>query len=75
MPQDPRSPGLSGARGWLVIGLVVFLLLGVPGFLLLSTPAGVGSYGVYVALAMLPALAFGALGIWTALRNRGAGQE
>lgn len=70
MAEESSSGGLSGATGWFVIGLVVFLLLVVPGFLLFSTPRDIGSYGLYVALAMLPALAFGAVGIWTALRNR-----
>ncbi|MFB6095664.1 MAG: hypothetical protein ABEJ71_04310 [Halodesulfurarchaeum sp.] len=66
-----RGPddGLSGAGAWLVVGFVVLLLLGVPAVLLVTTPRGIGSYGLYVALAMLPAVAFGLFGVWTALRN------
>jgi len=63
---------LSGTRGWVLVALVVVTLLVVPAvvwYLTLGVQAG---YGVYVALAMLPALVFGALGVWTALRHRGA---
>jgi hypothetical protein len=65
------SESLSGRTGWAVVAVVAVLLLGIPGLLLFSSPRGFGSYGVYVAIAMVPALAFGALGVWTALRGRG----
>jgi len=65
------SQSLAGRTGWLVVAVVAILLLGIPGLLLFSTPGELGSYGVYVAIAMVPALAFGALGVWTALRGRG----
>ena len=68
MSVDPDSPDLSGAAAWLVIGTLVVLLLVIPGVLLVTTPRGMGSFGLYVALAMIPALAFGAFGVWTALR-------
>ncbi len=65
---EDRSGGLSGPTGWLVLGVLVLLTLVVPGVLILTTPRGMGSYGLYVTIAMLPALLFGAFGVWTALR-------
>lgn len=65
---EDRSGGLSGRAGWVVLGVLVLLALVVPGLLILTTPQGMGSYGLYVTIAMLPALAFGAFGVWTALR-------
>ncbi|MFB6266603.1 MAG: hypothetical protein ABEI31_02995 [Halodesulfurarchaeum sp.] len=67
--QRESDDGLAGAQAWLVVGFVTLLLLGIPAVLLVTTPQGIGSYGVYVALAMLPAVAFGLFGVWTALRN------
>lgn len=67
---SPEDGGLGGRFGWFVIGFLVLSLLVVPALLLVTTPSGLGSYGVYVAIAMLPALAFGAFGVWTALRYR-----
>ena len=61
---------LSGPRGWLLVGLVVLALLGVPAVLWYLTTGMRAGYGVYVALAMVPALLFGAIGVWTALRHR-----
>lgn len=55
--------------GWVEVGLVVLLLLIVPGFLLMVTPGRLGSFGAYVILAMVPALAFGAFGVWAAMRH------
>ena len=63
--------GISGTTGWLVVGILALFAIGVPVILLLTTPTGVGSFGVYVAIAMLPALVFGAFGVWTALQHRG----
>lgn len=63
--------GLSGGTGWLIIGLLAVFAVGIPAVLLVTTPTGLGSFGLYVAIAMLPALAFGAFGVWTALRYRG----
>lgn len=60
--------GLSGRAGWLVIGVIIVLALVVPGVLLVTTPQGMGSFGLYVAIAMVPAIAFGVFGVWTALR-------
>lgn len=65
--QDP----LSDRQGWLVVAVIAVLIVVVPGFLLLTTPRDLGSFGIYVAIAMLPALAFGAFGVWTALRHGG----
>ncbi|WP_144426108.1 hypothetical protein [Halanaeroarchaeum sulfurireducens] len=61
---------LSGPRGWLIVGLVVVALLGIPAVLWYLTTGMRAGYGVYVALAMVPALLFGAIGVWTALRHR-----
>lgn len=66
-----ESTDLSGSSGWLLVGLVATILIVVPAIVWYLTIGMRAGYGVYVALAMLPALAFGALGVWTALRNRG----
>jgi hypothetical protein len=68
---DTDTLDLAGRRGWAVVAVLAVLLLVVPGFILVTTPRGLGSYGLYVAIAMVPALAFGAFGVWTALRHRG----
>lgn len=64
------STDLSGSRGWLLVGLVVLTLGAIPfvvWYLTIGTEAG---YGIYVALAMIPGLLFGAIGVWSALRHR-----
>jgi len=61
---------LSGTRGWIVVAVVAVVLLGVPAVVWYLTGGMRADYGVYVALAMLPGLAFGAIGVWTALRHR-----
>ncbi|MFB6093926.1 MAG: hypothetical protein ABEJ77_03180 [Halanaeroarchaeum sp.] len=62
---------LAGRRGWALVGLVATILLAVPAVVWYLTIGVSATYGVYVALAMLPGLAFGAIGVWTALRHRG----
>ncbi|MFB6125568.1 MAG: hypothetical protein ABEJ59_06380 [Halanaeroarchaeum sp.] len=61
---------LSGRRGWLLVGAVVLVLLAIPAVVWYETVGMDATYGVYVALAMLPGLLFGAIGVWTALRHR-----
>lgn len=62
--------GLSGKTGWLVVAILGLFALGIPAVLLVTTPTGVGSFGLYVAIAMLPAIAFGVFGVWSALQYR-----
>ena len=69
MTEDTDS-GLSGTTGWLVVVILGLFALGIPVVLLVTTPTGVGSFGLYVAIAMLPAIAFGVFGVWTALQYR-----
>lgn len=64
------STDLSGSRGWILVGLVVLTLVVIPAVIWYLTIGLRAGYGVYVALAMLPALLFGAIGVWTALRHR-----
>ncbi|MFB6134025.1 MAG: hypothetical protein ABEJ55_03465 [Halanaeroarchaeum sp.] len=64
------SSDLSGRRGWAVVGAVAFTLLAVPAAVWYLTIGVEADYGVYVALAMLPGLLFGVIGVWTALRHR-----
>ncbi|MGM0399556.1 MAG: hypothetical protein ACQEQY_11290, partial [Halobacteriota archaeon] len=66
------STDLSGPRGWLLVGLIALTLVVVPAAVWYLTIGLQAGYGVYVALAMLPALLFGAIGVWTALRHRDA---
>ncbi len=67
---EASGPDLGGGTGWVVIAILALFALGIPAVLLVTTPTGIGSFGVYVAIAMLPALAFGAFGVWTALRHK-----
>ncbi|MFB6114524.1 MAG: hypothetical protein ABEJ58_10545 [Halodesulfurarchaeum sp.] len=69
--EDSGADSMGTVGSWLAVGFVVLLLLLVPGFLLFSMPRSIGSYSTYVVLAILPALAFGIYGVWTALRHRG----
>ena len=61
---------LSDFRGWLLVGLVVLALVAVPALVWYLTIGIRADYGVYVALAMVPGLLFGVIGVWTALRHR-----
>ncbi|MFB6069790.1 MAG: hypothetical protein ABEJ76_02095 [Halanaeroarchaeum sp.] len=63
-----RDGDLAGTRGWLVVALVLAVLLGIPAVVWYATIGMEAPYGVYVALAMLPGLLFGIIGVWTALR-------
>lgn len=65
-----ETTDLSGSSGWLIVGLVATILIAVPAIVWYLTIGMRAGYGVYVALAMLPALVFGAIGVWTALRHR-----
>ncbi|MFW6385456.1 MAG: hypothetical protein ACOCY7_04910 [Halodesulfurarchaeum sp.] len=62
--------GMSATGEWVAVALVVLILLIVPGIILMVSPGRLGSFGLYVVIAMIPALAFGAFGVWTALRHR-----
>ena len=65
-----ESTDLSGTTGWLLVGLVASLLIAVPALVWYLTIGMRAEFGIYIAIAMLPALAFGAIGVWTALRHR-----
>lgn len=61
---------LSGSRGWLLVALVTLTLVAIPAVVWYLTIGVSAGYGIYVALAMLPGLLFGVIGVWSALTHR-----
>ncbi len=74
-PEDdgPDSPatdedGGLGRTGWVLVAIVVFGTIVVPGAIYLApqTPAfGEGYFVAYIALPMVPALLLGATAVWS----------
>jgi len=61
---------LSRGRSWVLVVSVIVILLVVPAIVWAMTRGMKAEYSIYVGLAMLPGLAFGVIGVWTALRHR-----
>ena len=79
--EPPRKAAASddafGWRGWVLVGVLIVAFVIVPWALILlpTAQSGIGALGLswrdtYLALPMIPALALGALGVWTALAAR-----
>ena len=65
-----RQTDSAGSVGdWLIVGTISLVLLAGPGVLLVITPRRPATLAGYLVLALLTALAFGAIGVWTALRH------
>jgi len=54
-------------RGWVLIGVLAFSLLGAP-LLILWNPPGLPYWVALLALPMLPAILLGAIGVWATTR-------
>jgi hypothetical protein len=65
----PDDESEKRANGWLVVAVIAVILLVGPGLLLVTTPRRPAVLAAYVVLAIATALAFGAVGVWTALRH------
>lgn len=66
---DEEPAGDFGTRGWLLVAIVVFATIVVPGFIYLYS-AGVNEVGVpflvaMLALPMVPALLLGLTAVWS----------
>jgi hypothetical protein len=66
---DPASVDrdLGAFRGWIVVGVLAFSLLGAP-LLILWRPPGIPYWAALLALPMLPAVLLGAIGVWATTR-------
>lgn len=70
LPSDASTPeGHFGQQGWLLVVVVVFSFLVVPGsiYLFPGIPAsfGIPYVAAFLALPMLPALVLGLTAVWT----------
>lgn len=73
---DPASAEFDW-RGWVLVGVVVFAFIVVPGALyaLPAAQSAVASVGLslrdtYLVLPLLPAFLLGAVAVWSAVRSR-----
>lgn len=62
-----RADRSVGRRGWVLLGVLAFSLLGAP-LLILWRPPGVPYWAALLALPMLPAILLGAVGVWATTR-------
>ena len=69
MADETTPGGLSDGGAWIAIGVVVLLFLVIPGVIVGSTPRALGYVERLIVLGMIPALAFGAFGVWLAMRH------
>jgi hypothetical protein len=65
---DGADAGLDGRAVWAVVGALALCLVGAPLAILVWPPTFLSFVDAYIALSMVPALALGAVGVWTALR-------
>jgi hypothetical protein len=56
-----------GRRGWVLLAVLAFSLLGAP-LLILWRPPGIPYWAALLALPMLPAILLGAVGVWATTR-------
>lgn len=64
----PESAARSvGGRGWVLLAVLAFSLLGAP-LLILWRPPGLPYWAALLALPMLPAVLLGAVGVWATTR-------
>lgn len=67
---------LSGLAGWAVVGVLVVAGIVAPAILYVAGQTGdlqalgLGFKNTYLAVPMVPALLLGAIGIWSALKDR-----
>lgn len=62
-----RADRSVGRRGWVLVAVLAFSLLGAP-LLILWRPPGVPYWAALLALPMLPAILLGAVGVWATTR-------
>jgi hypothetical protein len=62
-----RAERSVGRRGWVLLAVLAFALLGAP-LLILWRPPGVPYWAALLALPMLPAILLGAVGVWATTR-------
>lgn len=62
-----RAERSVGRRGWVLLGVLAFSLLGAP-LLILWRPPGIPYWAALLALPMLPAVLLGAVGVWATTR-------
>jgi hypothetical protein len=56
-----------GGRGWILVGVLAFSLLGAP-LIILFRPPNLPYWVALLALPMLPAILLGAVGVWATTR-------
>ncbi|WP_227133486.1 hypothetical protein [Halorubellus salinus] len=56
-----------GSRGWVLLGVLAFSLIGAP-LLILFRPPSLPYWAALLALPMLPAILLGAVGVWATTR-------
>lgn len=78
MAHDPADAStgaddaLTDRQGWTIVAVLVLSTLVIPGAILLRgtlTDLGLPWMDTLVALPMVPALLFAAVGVWTAVRR------
>ncbi|WP_323675461.1 hypothetical protein [Halorubellus sp. PRR65] len=62
-----RADRSVGARGWVLLGVLAFSLVGAP-LLILFRPPALPYWAALLALPMLPAILLGAVGVWATTR-------
>jgi hypothetical protein len=62
-----RADRSVGRRGWVLVAVLAFSLLGAP-LLILWRPPGIPYWAALLALPMLPAILLGAVGVWATTR-------
>jgi hypothetical protein len=62
-----RAERSVGRRGWVLLGVLAFSLLGAP-LLILFRPPSIPYWAALLALPMLPAILLGAVGVWATTR-------
>ena len=62
-----RAERSVGRRGWVLLGVLAFSLLGAP-LIILWRPPGIPYWAALLALPMLPAILLGAVGVWATTR-------
>lgn len=61
--------GLSDRQGWALVGVLVACFVGFPLAILAWPPTFLPYHDAYLALALVPGLLMGAVGVWSALRT------